>query len=127
MCLREANWSHAVEVAFDALPAGDLGGKPAVLLDGLEFFDEVVAAADQGAAGAVLGTALPQDPPSGPLADAEEFLEGAAVDEVLGQGSEGRQGVGETVDPERGSRHIVENGPLARLPHFTMVCNDRLK
>src|SRR5438270_6043548 len=75
-----------VEVAFEALPPGDLGGIAAVLLEAAQLGEEVRAAADQGAAGAVGGAAAFHDAPGGPLADAERLLEGAAVDDLRREG-----------------------------------------
>ena len=71
-----------VEVAFESVAACDLRAIAAVLLEAAELGEEILAAADQGAAGAVDGAAAFHDAPGGPLADAEGFLEGAAVDEV---------------------------------------------
>ena len=82
LVLAAGGLDDGVEVAFEALAAFDLRAVAAVLLEAAELGEEILAAADQGAAGAVGGAAAFQDAPGGPFADAERLLEGAAVDQV---------------------------------------------
>ncbi len=78
--------SDAVEVLLDAAAAGDLGGE--ALLERPQLLDEILAPADQAAAGAVLGAAALEDAPGGPFADPENLFERPAADPVGGHGAE---------------------------------------
>ena len=93
------------EVGVEALAAGDFGGEAAILRERPQLSQQILAAADQGIAGAVGGAGVFHDAPGGPFGDGEGFFEGAAVDPVLGQGIEGGDGVGEAVEVEGHGRH----------------------
>ena len=105
LVLAAGGLDDGVEVAFEAVAAGDLRAIAAVLLEAAELGEEILAAADQGAAGAVGGAAAFHDAPGGPFADAERLLEGAAVDEVGGERLERGDARAEAVDVKGNGRH----------------------
>lgn len=70
---------------FDAVAAPDLAVVFAGLLQDLKRPDQFRAAANQGIAGAVLGSAAPENAPGNGFGNPEDVLQGAAVDPFSGE------------------------------------------
>ena len=120
-----------------------ISGAVGLLAQAAELGDEVVACAHQAAAGALGCAAAFHNPPGGPLADTQDVLQGAPVDQSFRDCLQRGDACGEAMNVKGHCWHgdlggsggtwtPIDAKPLKstfqyRLTHFNMVCNGRCR